>query len=371
MSATDWEKIRSLWENDTRKGFTWLCKENGITITPQAVRKRADRDQWEKKVAVVTVAAEKPKKPRKPSSRKKVTGNPKRKSAAADGKKKVINEPVRGVGALMGNQTLTGKQNIFVREFLKDFNAARAARAAGYSQGKNGSVDTGSIVSSPAVQKAIREAVAERAAKNGLNADSIMQAWADIVAFDSNELVQVRRIPCAYCYAEPGQKQYTIQSYEKEKEQHEKRRLQMLRLGEGDIGEFPDARGMPFVDTTKSPNPECPVCHGVGLERLFTADTRHLSPVAKRVYCGAKTFNGRVELIMVSKERAMENLAKALGVFDEKEEEKTVEKVSGEQLLKIYNEKMRAARERQAIVDRERGLDDGVVDAEVIEKGSE
>ena len=79
---------------------------------------------------------------------------------------------------------------------------------------------------------------------------------------------------------------------------------------------------------------------------------------------------GGPQIIVRSKDKATEMLAKALGLFAEKEEEKTVEQVSTEELLKIYNEKMRISKERQAAVDRERGLD-GVVDAVVIEKGGE
>lgn len=44
----DWESVREVWERDNRPGFTWLCKEQGITQTPQAVRKRADREGWTK-----------------------------------------------------------------------------------------------------------------------------------------------------------------------------------------------------------------------------------------------------------------------------------------------------------------------------------
>lgn len=362
MSEIDWANVRNLWENDTRKGFTWLCKESGLSVTPQAVRKRADREQWAKKVTEVT--------PRK-SNHDRVTSNPKRWSAAAEGKGGVTDGVTQGVGGLFGNINLTGKQNVFVMEFLKDFNASRAARAAGYSKDKNGNVDTGAIVNSPAVQKAIRDAISKSAGKLGLDADEIMKLWADIVDYDANELVQVRRVPCPYCWAEVGEKQYTLAVYEKEKEAHEKKRQRLLMTKDGeDIGEFPSVQEVEFIDMTKGPNPECTVCHGVGSERLFTSDTRHLSPIGKRIYCGAKMMNGRVEVLMLSKERAMENLAKALGVFAEKEEEKTVEQVSGEQLLKIYNEKMRIAKERQAAVNRERGLD-GVVDAVIIEKGGE
>ena len=283
----------------------------------------------------------------------------------------VAHEVVEGVETHPQSPALTERQRAFVSEFLRDFNAERAAKVVGYSVGRNGRPDTGQIMSSPTVQAAIRGAISKSAGKLGLDADEIMKLWADIVDYDANELVQVRRVPCPYCWAEIGEKQYTLAVYEKEKEAHEKKRQRLLMTKDGeDIGEFPSVQEVEFIDMTKGPNPECTVCHGVGSERLFTSDTRHLSPIGKRIYCGAKMMNGRVEVLMLSKERAMENLAKALGVFAEKEEEKAVETVSAEQLLKIYNEKMRISKERQAAVDRERGLD-GVVDAVVIENGGE
>lgn len=60
---------------------------------------------------------------------------------------------------------------------------------------------------------------------------------------------------------------------------------------------------------------------------------------------------------MRAKDKATEMLAKALGLFAEKEDEKEiVTAVSAEELLRIYDERMKLARERQAAVDRERGL---------------
>jgi hypothetical protein len=52
----------------------------------------------------------------------------------------------------------------------------------------------------------------------------------------------------------------------------------------------------------------------------------------------------------------MDNLARALGLFKEKDVEVNINMVSGEDLYRIYEDKMHQARTRQAAVLSERGL---------------
>ena len=70
-------------------------------------------------------------------------------------------------------KTLTQKQKIFVREYLKDFCASRAARDAGYSL-KSAHRCGVENMQKPAVQAAIREKLDKRAAKIDLSAEKIL-----------------------------------------------------------------------------------------------------------------------------------------------------------------------------------------------------
>ncbi len=46
VSPDEWESLRSTWEADPRPGYTWLVNESGVSVTPQAIRKRATKDNW-------------------------------------------------------------------------------------------------------------------------------------------------------------------------------------------------------------------------------------------------------------------------------------------------------------------------------------
>ena len=94
---------------------------------------------------------------------------------------------------------------------------------------------------------------------------------------------------------------------------------------------------------------------------MFFADTRNLSPAARLVYAGVKEGRDGIEVLTMSKEKAADNLARALGLFKEKETEVNINMVSGDELFRLYEDKMQQARERQALVLSERGI---VIDAD-------
>lgn len=357
MSGIDWAKIRKLWEQDSRDGAAWLVKEYNLPMTRQAVQNKIRSQKWTKTVSPVSVSH------RRETEKQR---NEKQKCP-----KTVARQETEGVETVLAAPPefdqkggLSEKERVLVSEYLKDFNASRAFRAAGFAKGH-----IARTFQRPAVQSAIRTAVEKRCFALGVDADAMVKLLVDIVACDVGELMPIRHIPCPYCWSEDGAPQMTMERYEKEKAQHNRLRLKMLGGPDGeDIGEFPPATAFTFVDPNVAPNADCTVCHGEGQVYTPPPDTSTLSPGARQLYGGYVLTKDGPQVIVRAKEKATEMLAKALGLFAEKEEEKTVEAVSTEQLLRIYNEKMRLARERQAIVDRERGLDDGVVDAVVIEK---
>lgn len=349
----DWESVREVWERDNRPGFTWLCKEQGITQTPQAVRKRADREGWTKHEAAS--ATEKHKAKPKDSNRKRVTAKKGDKAIAPQAKDGLEgeNEESSTAQAPVENDTLTVREKVFVAEYLKDFNASRACRAAGLS-----AHNPNRSLRRPAVQAAIRAAIEKRCFALGVDADALMKLLADIVACDVGELMPIRRIPCPYCWSENGAPQMTMERYEKERAQHNRLRLKMLGGPDSeDIGEFPPATAFTFVDPNAAPNADCAVCHGEGQVYAPPPDTSTLSPGARQLYGGYVLTKEGPQVIVRAKDKATEMLAKALGLFAEKEDEKEiVTAVSAEELLRIYDERMKLAHERQAAVDRERGL---------------
>lgn len=358
VTPEQWVELRRAWESDPRAGFTWLVSEIGVSISPQAVRKRSVAEGWAKVTEAVKVTPKvtgKPKEPREELSEELSSEEPKP-------KKSLITETV------VENDELSAKEKVFVAEYLKDFNATQALIRTGH-KGKNASQSAYQLLQKPSVQTAIRSAVSVRANKLGIDGDELMRIWAETINYDANELVQIRRIPCPYCYAENDQPQYTIKTYNAAKKFHDAKRKRRLAADpEDDIGEFPTMKEVSFIDPHKPANPECPICHGDGIEEYFPQDTRFLSEAGKRMYCGAAMVMGDIQYMIKSKEKAADNLARALGMFREKPEETTVIMVDKAESYRQYVEIMRQAKEKQIETYRRRGKTDyDVSDLEVID----
>lgn len=255
------------------------------------------------------------------------------------------------------SHSLTAREELFVREYMVDWNTTHAAIRAGYRPASAGRVGYRTL-NKPHVKQAIHELASARARRMGIDADDLMRLWAAIVSFDANELAQLRRVCCPYCYAEDvNQPLMSPSGLEQAKRKHDADRAKRLRANEeDDIGEFPEYTGK-WLDKRLPPVDGCPECGGDGREEVFLPDTRSLSPAAMQVYCGVKAGERGIEMLMMSKEKAMDNLARALGLFREREADgASAIAVSGEELCKLFDERMRAARERQAVVNAERLL---------------
>ena len=65
------------------------------------------------------------------------------------------------------------------------------------------------------------------------------------------------------------------------------------------------------------PHPYCPQCAGEGKAEVFIADTRHLSDEARLLYAGTKLTAQGLEIKMHDQAKALENVARHLGMFKE------------------------------------------------------
>ena len=365
LAPKDWQKIREVWETTDKKGFGWLSAATGLKVSRQAVEKRAKAEAWAKSEALKVA----PKVAETPKVAQKVAKKAQPKVQLAT--KSATENP--DISEVINSDSLTETEQLFVLEYCKDFNASKAAERAGL-KGKNPRNSGYKLLHKDAVQLAIRNQIATRATKIGVDGERLMQLWADIVNFDTNELVELRRVPCPYCYAVNGTPQMTTLGYYVEKRKHEKLREQILASskGETDIGEYPSALTFSFVDPNKRPNPDCKVCHGLGEELRILKDTRDLSPSARQMYCGVETIKGDLNVVMLNKDKAIDNLAKALFLFKEREEEAVDVTTSPEKLTELFAAKMKKAEARQAKAFAERGIEEAVdVEfREVVENGA-
>lgn len=406
LTPEQWADVRRHWEGDPRDGYSWLVDELALPVSAPAVRKAALRDQWAK----AQDASSHPSKGRADTTRDssqqdseashadasdnhgrvsaatRASARPRKEKAKQEGKGKsgakvsgenhakvseTISETMSGAKTLPVTMAeavdadpdqfgvlsqLTDKQEIFVREYMVDWNATQAAIRAGYSSDTAGQIAY-QLLQNPSVREAIETLASARARRLGIDADELMRLWGAIIAVDANEIAQFRRVCCPYCYGTDHQRQYTPEGLAEAKRRHDRDRARTLKTSDGkvDIGEFPEYTD-DWYDKRKEPHEDCPECFGEGFGETFFHDTRKLSPGARFLYSGVKEGRDGIEILTLSKEKAMDNLARALGLFKEKDVEVNINMVSGDELHRLYAEKMQQARARQVAVLEERGL---------------
>jgi len=147
-----------------------------------------------------------------------------------------------------------------------------------------------------------------------LDGAKVVDEWMHIATADPSELIRYERNCCRYCHGkrhayqwrddvEYAEKLAQTLDYNARTEQTSKH----LPLPEN-VGGY----GYAF---NALPNPNCPRCLGEGEPRVFIADTRTLSPSARRLYAGIKQTKDGLEIKMRDPDAALLNLAKYFKVL--------------------------------------------------------
>lgn len=84
---------------------------------------------------------------------------------------------------------LTDKQRLFVAEYITDFNAAAAARRAGYSE-KTARITAAKLLTKANIQEAIQGAIEERLKALDVTADRVLQELARIGFSDMRDYTE-------------------------------------------------------------------------------------------------------------------------------------------------------------------------------------
>lgn len=206
--------------------------------------------------------------------------------------------------SLTDSDELTSKQQMFVAEYLKDSNATQAAIRAGYSK-KTANEQGARLLAKVSVSQAIAEQQKKSLARTIGTADEILAQMWQLATFDANELTQYRRGCCRHCWGVDHNYQWTEYEYRQAAEKAE-------RMGK----EPPDDSGGLDYNRTIDANPDCPVCSGEGVGRVYMQDTRKLSPIARLAYSGTKITKGGVEVVSISREKMFEAIIKRMGLSD-------------------------------------------------------
>jgi phage terminase small subunit len=212
------------------------------------------------------------------------------------------------------SDTLTPKQEMFCQEYLVDMNAKNAAIRAGYSE--DTAQEQGSrLLSNVKVAERIAALQAERSERTEITVDKVLEQYWDIATADPNELIQLRRICCRYCHGAGFEYQWTKGEYDRrcwEIDEANENRSANKQVP------HPKTPGGFGYDRRKVPNPDCPECFGEGREDVHALDTRKLKGPAKHLLAGVKFGKDGLEIKMHDKMKALDAVARHLGMNKEK-----------------------------------------------------
>jgi phage terminase small subunit len=198
---------------------------------------------------------------------------------------------------------LTDKQRRFVDEYLIDFNATAAYKRAGYvAKGNAAEAAASRLLSNVKVQAYLAERQQALQQRTEITQEMVLRRWWEIATADPNDLVQYRRMCCRHCWGIDHAYQWTEAEFVKAQTT-------------ANEDEQPDASGGFGYDVNREPNPECPECGGEGRGKIHVNDTRRLRGAARLLYAGVKSGKEGLEVKMQDQAKALENVARHIGMF--------------------------------------------------------
>lgn len=211
---------------------------------------------------------------------------------------------------------LTEKQEKFAQavgiEGVPQVEAYRRAYSVDRMSEKAVHVETARLMKNPNVALRIKQLKDQRIteATAGVTFDvrKLFETYLEIASADPNELIGVKVGACRHCYGEGHGFQWREREY-----------LDALaKWDRKPEGAPPDIAGGFGYKHFLPPHPECPECGGEGLERVVPRDSEKLSKGARLLYRGAQQTKDGVKILMADKDKALEQIGRILGAFDDK-----------------------------------------------------
>lgn len=242
---------------------------------------------------------------------------------------------------------LNDRHQIFVMEYIIDFNSTRACKAAGFT--KNTARQVGyALRKREDISAAIDELISERQARLGIDADKVLGMYWSMATTDYNEIVSLTRNNCRYCYGDDNEYQWIRAEYENAC-------IKAVANGEPE----PVCAGGVGFNINGTPNEKCPNCQGNGVEKVNIADTTTLSGEANLVYQGVKEGKFGIEVMVADRHKSLEMVAKHIGMFKETinhvSEDGSMTPQPGMDLSKLTDEELRSL---SAIVEKTEANDE-------------
>lgn len=237
-------------------------------------------------------------------------------------------------------EALSRRHQLFIETYLTTMNSTTAAIRAGYSAHGSTAATMGSrLRNDPNLAPIIEAMLADELREIAMSRERVLGEIEAMAKADQNELVELRRVCCRYCYGgedfaymeTPAENRKRVQDYEKVC-------AEAAARDEKSPPEFDESIVTGF-NGTLSPHPDCPECWGEGVERVFFKDTRYLSDGARALYAGAHWGKDGLKVNTYSKESALDKLAKYHKLYEDKTEVNLIMPATDE-LDAIYREAM-------------------------------
>lgn len=170
------------------------------------------------------------------------------------------------------------------------------------------------LAANPNIARAIAHGRQEVVQSIALGHSDLVRLWSEAITTDRNELHELRRVPCRYCWSPNGE----YQERKSERDMRHRAHQELLKTTPEKewkrIPPFDDMGGTGYT-TKKPPNADCTNCDGDGEERVYLHDTRRLSPAARALFEGIDVKNGAPVIKTRSRDTAEDRLAKHYGMF--------------------------------------------------------
>lgn len=174
--------------------------------------------------------------------------------------------------------SLNPRMLAFCQEYVRTFNgtASYLASHPGVTPG-TAAVESCRLLKNPKVKAWIEQHRAKLSAAVDFSKADVIAELIALATADPNELTQMRVVACGQCWPS-------------------------LKDGERPMWLEPD--------------PECPVCLGEGLSRPWFADTRRLSPIARRLFSSVHVTREGMKINTRDQDGALKELAKVFGAYE-------------------------------------------------------
>jgi phage terminase small subunit len=213
----------------------------------------------------------------------------------------------------------TDRQAAFVREYVKDWNATKAAIRAGYSE-RTADEQGCRLLANTRIQSAIARRLDQIVAIAEVDTAMVVRELLDVATADARELVSVYRDCCRHCYGIGHEYEWNEWEFRKACEAAAAHHCGKNCDQPCERGNPPFPAGGLGFTPRRPPVDDCPNCFGRGVETVLVKDTRKLSPQAAKLYAGAQQTKDGVKALGRNQNEALMALGRYLGMFKDRSE---------------------------------------------------